>query len=511
MVRSNSSSSSSSQTTATSLTETISSSDRDEIALGVACSGSIDVMDLLPLNGGGNEVDEEFWAVSQLQQPSDLDLTDQHLAHQEPPGSAIHHQQVAWQMTSNFEDITRDVDVSTAELMRSYGGGSEPSFNSVQSAAQSSMTLAVKAQAKNQEDGNAKSFSPNGSASKKASSSPRETNGPVGDPSLIPNLFVCNDDDLTRLGIINQMRPPTPRKWEKEDDDRLRNYILKNGAKNWTKLSNYVNDKYEASRSKEVNAGSKYCGSAVGATGGSSAASQRTPYSPMQCRDRWSAIQNKQIKGPWTPDEDKLLKLLVSCFGSKKWSLSASHFPGRVGKQCRERWLNHLDKSVNKSDWSADEDQVLIRQQLILGNKWSEIAKLLPGRSENAVKNRFNSILSRKSSKARKDEKSKDGAGGAAASAAAGGNSGANGSAGSNNNSMSVAGVGKLPSVASALQAAKSLFPLDGAAGGGNSANGKNKQHQQGNQQEQDARVQQQDHQQQQQQRRQKQRQQQHQ
>ena len=89
-------------------------------------------------------------------------------------------------------------------------------------------------------------------------------------------------------------------------------------------------------------------------------------------------------------------------FGSKKWSFSASHFPGRAGKQCRERWLNHLDTSVSKADWSSAEDAVLVEQQELLGNKWSEIAKILPGRSENAVKNRFNSILSRRVGKAGK-------------------------------------------------------------------------------------------------------------
>lgn len=70
-------------------------------------------------------------------------------------------------------------------------------------------------------------------------------------------------------------------------------------------------------------------------------------------------------------------------------SLIATQFPGRSGKQCRERWLNHLDTRVRKSAWTGGEDVVLCEAQGRLGNKWSEISKLLPGRAENAVKNRY--------------------------------------------------------------------------------------------------------------------------
>lgn len=96
---------------------------------------------------------------------------------------------------------------------------------------------------------------------------------------------------------------------------------------------------------------------------------------------------------PWTPAEEHDLMKLVEIYGNKRWSYIAQLINGRTGKQCRERWLNHLRPNIKKDEWTAEEERILAEGHAKLGTKWSSLAKLLPGRTENSIKNHWNATL----------------------------------------------------------------------------------------------------------------------
>ena len=117
----------------------------------------------------------------------------------------------------------------------------------------------------------------------------------------------------------------------------------------------------------------------------------------QQILDRWNKVLNPElVKGSWTNAEDEVITNWVKEHGPRNWSTLATSLPGRLGKQCRERWVNNLNPDLVHKAWTEEEDRTLIEHQQKWGNKWAKIAALLPGRTDNSVKNRWNSSLKRK-------------------------------------------------------------------------------------------------------------------
>jgi hypothetical protein len=115
----------------------------------------------------------------------------------------------------------------------------------------------------------------------------------------------------------------------------------------------------------------------------------------------------------WERFEDEAVEQLVQKYGVKKWSLIAEKLnteykiKARNGKQCRERWRNHLDPSVKKLPLSDEEEKLVFEKHREYGNKWAEIAKYMNGRTDNVIKNYFYATLRRQFRKITKKIKGK--------------------------------------------------------------------------------------------------------
>ena len=101
----------------------------------------------------------------------------------------------------------------------------------------------------------------------------------------------------------------------------------------------------------------------------------------------------KASKRAWDERQDLNLLAMIAEIGPHQWELISNQMPGRSGKQCRERWHNQLNPLLKKTSWSTEEDWVLFILHQTLQSRWAKITDFLLGRSDNSIKNYWNSTL----------------------------------------------------------------------------------------------------------------------
>ncbi|CAK85418.1 unnamed protein product (macronuclear) [Paramecium tetraurelia] len=158
---------------------------------------------------------------------------------------------------------------------------------------------------------------------------------------------------------LGQLSKSSRRAWAQQEDEQLRQAIKLHGT-NWLVV-----------------------------------ASALTNRNPSQCAQRWKRIKPNNLfskRQSWTQKEDNLLLTLVELH-NKNWVQIAKKIPNRTSKQVRERFINNLNPEINQEPFTDAEDKMIIDGFKSFGSQWCKISKLLQGRPENVIKNRFYSYL----------------------------------------------------------------------------------------------------------------------
>ncbi|CAH0479276.1 unnamed protein product [Peronospora belbahrii] len=147
------------------------------------------------------------------------------------------------------------------------------------------------------------------------------------------------------------------KRWTPEQDEALKKAVAELGHRNWMAVAERVPGRDNA-----------------------------------QCLQRWNKVLKPGlVKGPWSVEEDaRLMEMMLK--GYDNWRQVSNSIPGRTAKQCRERWRNRLDPTINKAPFTEEEDAVIQQSYEKYGNRWTQIAELLPGRTEDAVKLRWKAL-----------------------------------------------------------------------------------------------------------------------